>query len=387
MSGSRTRGALALADGTVFRGSAVGAPGVATGEVVFNTAMTGYQEIATDPSYAGQVVVMTAPHIGNYGTSSFDDQAAKPFCTGFVMRSLSRLDSSWRSEGTFSSWLRERGVVALTDIDTRRLTRHIRDHGAMPAAIGAEVDEEDLVAAAAVAPRMEGQDLTRLVTTQEIYVCNPDATATARVVAYDFGIKSDIISQLTSRGAEVHVVPATTSADAVLSLNPTGVFLSNGPGDPEPLTGSIGAVRDLLGKVPIFGICLGQQVLGLALGASTHKLPFGHHGGNHPVRNLADGTVDITSQNHGFTVDLWTLTDQQRPEIEGMAGPELLPMEVESEYGVIVPTHQNLNDGTLEGLECRDVAAFSVQYHPEAAPGPNDASLLFDRFAKVLETA
>ena len=315
------RGALALADGTVFRGAAVGAEGMATGEVVFNTAMTGYQEIATDPSYAGQVVVMTAPHIGNYGTSTFDDQAAAPFCTGFVMRSMSRLDSSWRSEGTFSTWLRERGVVALSDIDTRRLTRHIRDHGAMPAAIGAEVDDADLITAAAAAPRMEGQDLTRLVTTDQPYIREPQGEATARVVAYDFGIKSDILAQLTRRGAEVHVVPASMSAADVLALKPTGVFLSNGPGDPEPLTGAIAAVRGLLGNVPIFGICLGQQVLGLALGAATHKLPFGHHGGNHPVRNLHDGTVDITSQNHGFTVDLWSLTDRQRPEIDGWPDP------------------------------------------------------------------
>lgn len=375
-----------MADGTVFTGVAVGASGVATGEVVFNTAMTGYQEIATDPSYAGQVVVMTAPHIGNYGTSSFDDQAAEPFCTGFVVRSMSRMDSSWRSEGGFSAWLRERGVVALSDIDTRRLTRHIRDHGAMPAAIGADVAAADLVEAAAAAPPMEGQDLTRLVTTSQPYVVAPQAAPIARVVAYDFGIKQDIIAQLTARGAEVHVVPATTPAEAALALAPTGVFLSNGPGDPEPLTESIAAVRGLLGKVPLFGICLGQQVLGLALGATTHKLPFGHHGGNHPVRNLADGTVEITSQNHGFTVDLWSLTDLGRPPRQGLVGPELLPESVESDFGAVVPTHQNLNDGTLEGFECKDVAAFSVQYHPEAAPGPNDAARLFDRFASVLES-
>jgi len=387
LTGGEARGALALADGTMFRGTSVGAAGVAAGEVVFNTAMTGYQEIATDPSYAGQVVVMTAPHIGNYGTSAADDQAPEPYCKGFVVRSMSRLDSSWRSQGTFGGWLRERGIVALSDIDTRRLTRHIRDRGAMPAAIGADVDEADLVATAAATPGMQGQDLTKLVTTRTPYVVGPEGDARWRVVAYDFGIKTDILAQLTRRGAEVHVVPAATSAEAVLRLDPTGVFLSNGPGDPEPLVDAIAAVRELLGKVPLFGICLGQQVLGLALGAKTHKLPFGHHGGNHPVRNLLDGTVDITSQNHGFTVDLWSLADGQRPERSGLPGPDLLPEEVDSEYGAVVPTHQNLNDGTIEGLECRDVAAFSVQYHPEAAPGPNDASRLFDRFAAVLEGA
>jgi carbamoyl-phosphate synthase small subunit len=360
---------------------------VASGEVVFNTAMTGYQEIATDPSYAGQVVVMTAPHIGNYGTNPADDQAAGAHCAGFVVRSMSRLDSSWRSAGSFSRWLRERGVVALTDIDTRRLTRHIRDNGAMPAALGADVVDSDLVAAAEATPLMQGQDLTRSVTTLAPYVVAPEAPATARVVAFDFGIKRDIIAQLTSRGMEVHVVPAATPADDVLALDPSGVFLSNGPGDPEPVTAAATAVQGLLGRVPIFGICLGQQILGLALGATTVKLPFGHHGGNHPVRNLADGTVAITSQNHGFTVDLWTLargTAPPRPS-SGIPGPGLLPSVVESEYGVIVPTHQNLNDGTLEGFECRDVSAFSVQYHPEAAPGPNDAARLFDRFARVME--
>ncbi len=348
--------------------------------------MTGYQEIATDPSYAGQVVVMTAPHIGNYGTNPVDDQAAGAHCAGFVVRSMSRLDSSWRSEGSFSEWLRERGVVALTDIDTRRLTRHIRDNGAMPAALGAGVADSDRVAVAAATPPMQGRDLTRSVTTEAPYVVAPEAPAAARVVAFDFGIKRDIITQLTSRGMEVHVVPAATPADDVLALDPSGVFLSNGPGDPEPVSAAVAAVRGLLGRVPIFGICLGQQILGLALGATTTKLPFGHHGGNHPVRNLADGAVEITSQNHGFTVDLWALAEGAPPPRQpGIPGPELLPAAVESEYGVIVPTHQNLNDGTLEGFECRDVAAFSVQYHPEAAPGPNDAARLFDRFARVIE--
>ncbi len=382
----RTAGALALADGTVFRGTAVAAGGIATGEIVFNTAMTGYQEIATDPSYAGQVVVMTAPHIGNYGTSRLDDQAPVPHCAGFVVRAMARVASNWRSEGSFAGWLADHGVIALSDVDTRRLTRHIRDHGAMPAALGTDGMAADLVAAAAAAPRMEGRDLTRLVTTDVPYVVGPEGTARMRVVAYDFGIKRDILARLTGHGAEVHVVPATTPAEDVLQLDPAGVFLSNGPGDPEPLTAAVAAVRRLLGKVPIFGICLGQQVLGLALGASTSKLPFGHHGGNHPVRSLAEGTVDITSQNHGFTVDLWPLAEgEQPPRPRGVPGPDLLPAAVDSEFGVIVPTHQNLNDGSLEGFECPQVAAFSVQYHPEAAPGPNDAARLFGRFARVLE--
>jgi carbamoyl-phosphate synthase small subunit len=350
--------------------------------------MTGYQEIATDPSYAGQVVVMTAPHIGNYGTSRHDDQAPGPQCTGFVVRSMSRLDSSWRSEGSFAGWLRKHGIVALADIDTRRLTRHIRDHGAMAAAVGVDVTDAELLETAAAAPPVQGQDLTQLVTTGTPYVVQPDQAPAGRVVAYDFGIKRDIVAQLTRRGLEVHVVPAATPAEDVMRREPAGVFLSNGPGDPEPVTAAIAAVRSLLGRVPIFGICLGQQILGLALGAATTKLPFGHHGGNHPVRNLEDGTVDITSQNHGFTVDLWSLKNRAGPPRQpGVPGPELLPDEVESEYGVIVPTHQNLNDGTLEGFECRDISAFSVQYHPEAAPGPNDAVRLFDRFARVLEPA
>lgn len=375
--------ALILSDGTVFRGRSVGAEGIATGEVVFNTAMTGYQEVATDPSYAGQVVVMTAPHIGNYGVTEADAQAPSPWCTGFVMRAAARRDSSWRSSGGFSEWLRGHGVVALSDVDTRRLTRHIRSGGALPAAIGAGVDERELREAARAAPPMAGRDLTRLVTTDEPYRREADGERTASIVAYDFGIKRDILDALTARGLAVDVVPAATPADDVLALDPDGVFLSNGPGDPEPLVAATDAVRNLLGRVPVFGICLGHQVLGLALGAATFKMPFGHHGGNHPVRRIDDGRVEITAQNHGFAVDLWSLTDDSPPPRRGLPGPELLPAEVETEFGAVRPTHQNLNDGTLEGLSCRDVPAFSVQYHPEAAPGPNDALSLFDRFAAV----
>jgi len=377
-------GALVLADGTTFRGRSVGADGLATGEAVFNTAMTGYQEVATDPSYAGQVVVMTAPHIGNYGVNSSDAQAESPWCTGFVMRSAARRDSSWRSQGGFTTWLRDHGVVALSEIDTRRLTRHLRAKGAMPVALGTGLTDRELRDAAEAAPMMEGQDLTRLVTTRDVYRVDPSGEPVARVVAYDFGIKRDILAALVQRGLEVHVVPATTTAADAISLGPDGIFLSNGPGDPEPLAHAIAAVRGLLGKVPVFGICLGHQVLGLALGAATFKLAFGHHGGNHPVRRSSDGGVEITSQNHGFAVDLWSLTSRQAPQRRGLPGPELLPVSVETKFGPVETTHQNLNDGTLEGLSCRDIPAFSVQYHPEAAPGPNDAAIMFDRFAAVI---
>ena len=325
------RGALVLADGTVFSGTAVGAPGVATGEVVFNTAMTGYQEIATDPSYAGQIVTMTAPHIGNYGTNGRDDQADRPFCTGLVVRSMARRDSSWRSQASFGDWLRATGTVALADVDTRRLTRHLRAHGAMPGAIGADVSTTELADAAGSAPSMEGRDLTQAVTTNRPYLVSPLGEVRARVVAIDFGMKRDIATALTDRGCEVHVVPAGTTTEAILALDPSGVFLSNGPGDPEPVTRGVATVRALLGKTPLMGICLGHQILGLALGARTYKLPFGHHGGNHPVRRLADGHVAITAQNHGFAVDLWSLTGTTRPQVgAGLPGPSLLPGEVES---------------------------------------------------------
>jgi len=379
-------GALVLADGTVFGGTSVGAEGTATGEVVFNTAMTGYQEIATDPSYAGQIVTMTTPHIGNYGTNPQDEQADRPFCTGFVTRSMARRDSSWRSEASFSEWLRAAGMVALTDVDTRRLTRHLRVNGAMPGAIGSGVTVTELAEAAAAAPTMAGLDLTKGVTTRIPYVVAPGGEVRARVVAIDFGMKRDIATALTDRGCEVHVVPAGTPAEAILALEPSGVFLSNGPGDPEPVTDGVATVRSLLGRTPLMGICLGHQILGLALGADTYKLPFGHHGGNHPVRRLSDGDVAITAQNHGFAVDLWSLTGATRPEAgAGLPGPDLLPSEVDTSFGPVVATHQNLNDGTLEGMKCRDVVAFSVQYHPEAGPGPNDAVSIFDDFVSLFD--
>ncbi len=378
--------ALAVtADGAVFEGRSVGADGTATGEVVFNTAMAGYQEILSDPSYAGQVVVMTAPHIGNYGTTADDDQSSL-HAAALIVRSLSRRHSNWRSTGSLAEYLTARGLLALTDVDTRRLTRHVRDHGAQPIAIGTDVDEAELRRIAAEAPRMEGQDLATGVSTAEPYTVAPTADRRGRVVAMDLGMKRDITDQLAARGWEVVVVPASTGPDTVRDLAPDGFFLSNGPGDPEPLTGPIETVRALLGEVPTFGICLGHQVLGLALGGRTFKLPFGHHGGNHPVRNLADGTVAITSQNHGFAVDAGSFGTPLPPAAdEAHPWEQPLPERFETIAGAARPTHPNLNDGTLDGLACLDVPAFGVQYHPEAAPGPHDAVRLFDDFTDLIE--
>ena len=379
-----SRGFLVTADGEVFEGRSVGVEGVRVGEAVFNTCMTGYQEVLSDPSYAGQVVVMTSPHIGNYGVSDYDDQAARPAARGLIVRSLSRRHSNWRAEGTLAGYLRFHEMVALADLDTRRLTRHLRDRGAMPVAIGAGVGPAELAELAAEAPRMEGQDLATGVSTPEPYRFDPDGDPVGRVVSIDLGMKRDIGRRLAARGLEVHVLPATCTAEEITGLDPTGVFLTNGPGDPEPLEHNIDTMRALLGHVPVFGICLGHQVIGLALGASTFKLPFGHHGGNHPVRRLEDGRVEITAQNHGFAVDLWSLAGREKPERKGLAGPDLLPRQVTSDFGEVRPTHQNLNDGTLEGLRCLDVPAMSVQYHPEAAPGPHDALGVFDDFLSLI---
>ena len=378
---------LATADGEVFRGNSVGGPGVASGEAVFNTSMTGYQEILTDPSYAGQIVVMTYPHIGNYGVVEFDAQSSSPAVSGFIMRSLSRRESSWRSEGSLGDYLLSHDVVAVSEVDTRRLTRHIRDRGAMPIAMGSDVSESELIAIAADTPTMAGQDLASSVTTREPYRLDAEGDAQGLVVAIDLGLKREILRNLTGRGFEVVVVPAATDAETILGMSPSGVFVSNGPGDPEPLTATTKSLRDLLGQRPLFGICLGHQVLGLAVGASTFKLPFGHHGGNHPVRRLDDNRVYITTQNHGFAVDLWSLSDDDQPDRGELVGRNLLPEVVETPFGRMRPSHQNLNDGTLEGMVLEEIPAFSVQYHPEGAPGPSDAGGLFDDFVRLMDEA
>jgi carbamoyl-phosphate synthase small subunit len=328
---------------------------------------------------------MTSSHIGNYGVHDDDEQSERPAVSGFVVRSMSRRDSNWRSQGGIGEYLRAHDVVAIADVDTRRLTRHLRDRGAMPVAMGVGVGEGELREMAATAPSMVGQDLATAVSTTSPYVLEARGSRKGKVVAIDLGMKRDILGNLTGRGFEVEVVPAGTDARQVLASDPDGVFVSNGPGDPEPLVVVTATLRGLLGKVPLFGICLGHQVLGLAVGATTYKLPFGHHGGNHPVRRLEDGKVEITAQNHGFAVDLWSLAGRAGPEKSGLAGPELLPHSVDTEFGSVIPTHQNLNDGTLEGMRLRDIPAFSVQYHPEAAPGPRDARGLFDAFSRMIE--
>ena len=375
-------GLLALADGTIFRGRSVGAPGVAIGEVVFNTAMTGYQEIVTDPSYAGQLITFTSPHIGNYGTTRLDDQRDTVHARGVIVRSMARTASSWRSELGLVEYLTDHGVVTLSDVDTRRLTRHVARRGSMPAAIGSDIDENELAGIALAAPAMSGQDLVATVTTGSGFYVPAEGDA-GTVVVYDFGVKRDILEAFTTRGVSVTVVPATTPAKNVLAMGPDGVFLSNGPGDPEPLVASISAVRELLGTVPVFGICLGHQILALALGLGTYKLPFGHHGGNHPVRRLADGTVSITSQNHGFSVDFATSGDSGDTAGSHDDGATA----IETNFGTVEATHQNLNDSTNEGLACNDIMASSVQFHPEAAPGPRDTLGLFDEFAAVIGDA
>ena len=366
---------LVLEDGTVFRGHSIGAPGLSVGEVVFNTAMTGYQEILTDPSYARQIVTLTYPHVGNTGLTDEDDEAGRVWASGLVVRDVPPRPSSWRSRAALPEWLAERGVVAIAGIDTRRLTRLLRERGAQNGAVMAgEVDLDKALEAARKFPGLAGMDLAKDVSTGERYVWSQGTldldsgrwnspAPRRRVVAWDFGVKRNILRMLADRGCEVTVVPAQTSADEVLAMQPDGVFLSNGPGDPAPCTYAIEAIRACLErKVPLFGICLGHQLLALAVGARTMKMANGHHGANHPVQQLESGRVMITSQNHGFAVD-----------------ESSLPANVRV-------THRSLFDGTNQGIELTDAPAFSFQGHPEAYPGPHDVAPLFDRFMTMIDS-
>ena len=361
---------LVLEDGTTFSGEGFGAPGTAFGEVVFNTALSGYQEVVTDPSYRRQLVTMTYPHQGNYGVNAADAESSAVQAAGLIVREISRVTSNHRAEGSLHGYLADSGVVGISEVDTRRLTRHIRSAGAMRAAISTvELDSDALLAQVLESPEMTGADLASEVSTGQAYDLPSQPDARFKVVAYDFGAKRNILRLLTAVGCDVTVVPAGTSADQVLAAAPDGVFLSNGPGDPAAVTQGIIAIRQLLAAgTPLFGICLGHQLLARAVGAETYKMPFGHRGANQPVRNLATGAVEITSHNHGFAVDSDSLPQD---------GP----------FGRVVQTHVNLNDGVNEGLRCTDVPAFSVQYHPEAAPGPHDARYLFDDFVTLMESA
>ncbi|MBI4786826.1 MAG: glutamine-hydrolyzing carbamoyl-phosphate synthase small subunit [Chloroflexi bacterium] len=355
---------LALEDGTLWSGIALGARGERTGEVVFNTSQTGYQEVLSDPSYYGQIVVMTAAHVGNTGVNDEDDESAHPWLAGFCLREASPRVSSWRAKASLDQYLCAHDVVGIAELDTRALVRHLRTQGALRGALSnVNPDTEQLVQLARASPSMTGADLVRYVTCQLPTSNFQLPTSNFHVVAYDFGIKHNSLRSLVARGCRVTVVPAQTSADDALALAPDGVLLSNGPGDPAAVTYAIDAVRGLLGRVPIFGICLGHQILALALGGETYKLKFGHRGGNHPVKNLLTGQVEITSHNHGFAVR-----------------DASLPRDVEI-------THLDLNDGCVEGLRSRERRALSVQYHPEAAPGPHDSLALFDEFVTLMKAS
>ncbi len=367
---------LALEDGTVFEGTSFGASTQRTGEVVFNTAITGYQEIFTDPSYCGQIVVLTNPQIGNYGTSQSDSEASSPYIEGLVAREISPIASNWRSSEKAEHFLSKHGIPVIGDVDTRKLVRLLRERGALRGIIATgEQNHEQLIHAARHAPSMSGQNLVSRVSTAKSYSWTESITPVSasdkpgapnetqfHVVAYDYGIKRNILRHLVQIGSRLTVVPADTSAKDVLALNPDGVFLSNGPGDPETLERQVTEVKQLIGRVPVFGICLGHQILGLALGGKTYKLKFGHHGANHPVLHQSTAKVEITSQNHGFCVDPESLRDSE-----------------------VAITHTNLNDGTVEGFRHRSEPVFCVQYHPEAAPGPHDSHYLFRDFAAAMK--
>ena len=367
---------LALEDGTIYQGLAAGAEGETHGEVVFNTSLTGYQEILTDPSYSGQIVTMTCAEIGNYGVSGDDIESRAPQVAGFIIRDESPVASNWRAQGTLRDYLVANSIVAIADIDTRELTRKLRSGGVMRGVVatGNQLDEKALVEKARAIPRMEGSDLVRVVTSPDAFDWpeeDPDqfdirtdrrAKRRLKIAAYDYGMKWNILRRLSAHGCDVRVYPAFAPASELLASNPDGVFLSNGPGDPAPLTYAIDNAKTIADSgVPTFGICLGHQILGLALGGRTFKLKFGHRGGNHPVKQLSTGKIEITSQNHGFAVD-----------------PDTLPADVEV-------THRNLYDGTVEGLRHKTQPVFSVQYHPEASPGPHDADYLFYDFIKMIE--
>lgn len=381
---------LALADGRVFKGYSVGADGECVGEVVFNTSMAGYQEIVTDPSYCGQIVTMTYPLIGNYGVNDEDCESSRPCLEGFIVKELCPYPSNWRSQNSLGVFLRSNGIVGIEGIDTRALTRHIRDCGEQQGVISSAVTDVDtLIDKAKSAPCLTGRDLVRDVTTAERYEWRnsghifgeiPASSDTAvspanlsgkrryAVVVYDCGVKFSILRELAAWGCDVIVVPAHTTADEVLALKPDGVLFSNGPGDPAAVTVMIDNARGLIGRIAVMGICLGHQILALALGCRTYKLKFGHHGGNHPVMDLRTKKVEITAQNHGFAVDMNSVTDASV-----------------SSFGRLEVTHLNLNDKSLEGLACRDAPLFSVQYHPEASPGPRDANHIFGRFTQMMD--
>lgn len=376
MTPTRTEALLVLEDGFHVRGTAFGATGTAFGEAVFNTGMAGYQEVLTDPSYCRQLVTMTATQIGNYGMNAADAESDRIQVAGFIVREAARRPSSWRAEQGLREALAEAGVIGMEGVDTRAITRHVREQGAMRAALSTEVlDVDELVQQALEAPGMVGADLASVVTTAEPYDAAADGEGRYRVVAIDFGIKRNILRMLTDRGCDVRVLPADATPDDVLAHDPDGVFLSPGPGDPAAVTQGIATTEALLGQRPVFGICLGSQLLGRALGAETDKLRFGHRGVNQPVLRRADGTVEITSHNHGFAVRAESL------------GREVDELTFETaEHGTVEVSHRNLNDDVVEGLQCRDIPAFTVQYHPEAAPGPHDAAYLFDRFTDLMAT-